>query len=78
MNRVPEPGLMLERSVLAHPRAPSFFLFYLVVLIGPLLLVALFGSRDLLHRLWLAIGVFAISALCLNRWSALQSSKHGD
>ena len=78
LNRVPEPELMLERSALAHPRALSFFLFYLVVLIGPLLLVALFAPRDLLHRLWLAIGVFAISALCLSRWSALQSRRHGD
>jgi hypothetical protein len=62
----------------AHPRAVSFLLFYLGVLIGPLLLAALLGPRDPLHMLLLAVGVFVPSVFCLNRLSCQQSRKHAD
>jgi len=62
----------------AHPRAFSFLLFYLSVLIGPLLLVALFGPREPPRMLLPAIGVFALSVFCLIRLSIYQSRKYGD
>jgi len=61
----------------AHPRALSFLLFYLGLLIGPLLLVVLFGPREPLRMLLLAIGVFGHSAFWLIRVSTLQSRRHG-
>jgi len=52
--------------------------FYLGVLIGPLLLVALIGPRDPLQMLLLAVGVFVPSVFYLNRLSRQQSRKYAD